>query len=195
MPFNFERLGIPEVILIQPRVVGDARGFFMETYKRSEFAAAGINDVFVQENHSSSEGGVLRGLHFQRPPHAQGKLVRVLSGRVFDVAVDLRLDSPTLGGWVGVSLSSTDRKLLYIPSWCAHGFCVLSDRADVVYLTSAEYAPDHESGIMWNDPALDIAWPVESPRVSERDQKWPALRLPHATPGRISGDLPGAHHG
>ena len=127
MPFNFERLAIPEVILIEPRVLSDRRGFFMETYKRSEFAAAGIDDVFVQENHSCSEQGVLRGLHYQRPPQAQSKLVRVVSGTVFDVAVDLRPDSPTSGRWVGVTLSAADRKLIYIPSWCAHGFCVLSE--------------------------------------------------------------------
>lgn len=188
MPFSFERLAIPDVILIAPRVFNDTRGFFIETYKRSEFAAAGVSDVFVQENHSCSERGVLRGLHFQRPPHAQAKLVRVLSGQVFDVAVDLRPDSPTSGRWVGVSLSAADRKLLYIPPWCAHGFCVLSDRAEVVYLASTEYAPDHESGVMWNDPALGIDWPVRAPIVSERDQRWPPFPPTGATPGRAGGD-------
>ncbi len=188
MPFDFEPLAIPEVILIVPRVLNDPRGFFIETYKRSEFAAAGIRDVFVQENHSCSERGVLRGLHFQRAPHAQSKLVRVVSGRVFDVAVDLRPNSPTSGRWVGATLSAADRKLLYIPSWCAHGFCVLSDRAEVVYLTSTEYAPDYESGVMWNDPALGIGWPGQSPIVSERDQRWPPLVLTGAAPGRARGD-------
>jgi len=183
MPFKFEPLAIPEVILIAPRVIADPRGYFIETYKRSEFAAAGITDVFVQENHSYSEGGVLRGLHFQRAPQAQSKLVRVVSGQVFDVAVDLRPDSPTSGRWVGATLSAADRTLLYIPSWCAHGFYVLSDRAEVVYLTSSEYAPDHESGVMWNDPALGIDWPVGNPVVSERDRRWPRLVLNGAAPG------------
>ena len=188
MPFKFEPLAIPEVILIAPRVIADPRGYFIETYKRSEFAAAGITDVFVQENHSYSEGGVLRGLHFQRAPQAQSKLVRVVSGQVFDVAVDLRPDSLTSGRWVGTTLSAGDRTLLYIPSWCAHGFYVLSDGAEVVYLTSTEHAPDYESGVMWNDPALGIDWPVQHPLVSERDQRWPPLVLHGAAPGRARGD-------
>ena len=175
MPFDFKKLAIPEVLLIAPRVWTDRRGFFMETYKRSEFAAAGIGETFVQENHSSSQRGVLRGLHFQRPPHAQSKLVRVTSGTIFDVAVDLRPGSATRGAWVGVELSAEDRTLVYIPEWCAHGFCVLSERADVVYHTSAEYSPEHESGILWNDPALGITWPVADPIVADRDKQWPQL--------------------
>jgi dTDP-4-dehydrorhamnose 3,5-epimerase len=175
MPFDFKKLAIPEVLLIAPRVRTDSRGFFMETYKRSEFAMAGIQEIFVQENHSSSPRGVLRGLHFQRPPQAQSKLIRVVSGKIFDVAVDLRPDSRTRGAWVGVDLSAEDRTLMYIPDWCAHGFCVLSERADVVYHTSAEYSPEHESGIMWNDPALGITWPVADPIVSDRDKQWPQL--------------------
>jgi dTDP-4-dehydrorhamnose 3,5-epimerase len=182
MPFTFERLAIPEVLLIQPRVLGDRRGFFMESYKRSEFAAAGIHDIFVQENHSGSKQGVLRGLHFQRPPFAQSRLVRVLSGRVFDVAVDLREDSPTAGRWVGVTLSADDRKLIYIPNWCAHGFCVLSERAEVVYHTSTEYAPQHEAGILWNDPAVAIDWPVRDPILSDRDRNWPPFGTTPQTP-------------
>ena len=177
MPFTFQRQAIPEIIVIEPHVLGDARGFLMETYKRSAFAAAGINEVFVQENHSSSERGVLRGLHCQKAPHAQSKLIRVLVGEIFDVAVDLRPDSPTSGQWVGVTLSSANRRMIYVPHWCAHGFCVVSDRAEVVYLTTTEYAPAHESGIMWNDPKLAIDWPVTSPVLSERDRKWPPLVL------------------
>jgi dTDP-4-dehydrorhamnose 3,5-epimerase len=173
MPFEFKKLAIPEVLLIAPRVWTDTRGFFMEIYKRSEFAAAGIGEIFVQENHSSSQRGVLRGLHFQRPPQAQSKLVRVISGKIFDVAVDLR--TATRGAWVGVELSAEDRTLLYIPDWCAHGFCVLSERAEVVYHTSAEYSPEHESGILWNDPALGITWPVADPIVADRDKRWPQL--------------------
>lgn len=187
MPFIFERLAIPEVIVIEPRVFADRRGFFMETYKRSEFAAKGIDDIFVQENHSKSERGVLRGLHYQRVPHAQSKLVRVLSGEIFDVSVDLRSDSPTSGRWVGVRLSASNRKMVYVPSWCAHGFCVLSDAAEVVYHSSTEYSPDHESGVMWNDPAIGIDWPVQSPLLSERDRNWPPFASSHAVSGRASG--------
>lgn len=175
MAFDFKKLAIPEVLLITPRVLTDSRGFFMETYKRSEFAAAGIMDTFVQENHSSSVRGVLRGLHFQRPPRAQGKLVRVISGKIFDVAVDRRPDSATSGAWIGIELSAEGRALMYIPEWCAHGFCVLSERADVVYHTSAEYSPEHESGILWNDPALGITWPISDPIVADRDKQWPQL--------------------
>ena len=175
MPFNFTPLAIPEVLVIAPRVQTDPRGCFLETYKRSEFTAAGISESFVQENHSSSQRGVLRGLHFQRSPQAQSKLVRVVSGRIFDVAVDLRPDSATRGRWIGVNLSADDRKMMYIPAWCAHGFCVLSERAEVVYLASAEYSPAHESGIMWNDPELAIEWPVTDPMVSDRDKQWPRL--------------------
>ena len=187
MPFRFERLAIPEVLLIEPREMTDSRGVFLEIYKRSEFAAAGIGEVFVQENLSISERRVLRGLHYQRAPHAQSKLVRVVSGRIFDVAVDLRPDSRTSGQWVGVELTAEDRKVMYIPAWCAHGFCVLSDRAEIAYHTSAEYAPDYEAGIMWNDPALGIDWPVADPLVSDRDRNWPPLPLP-AAPGRPAGD-------
>jgi dTDP-4-dehydrorhamnose 3,5-epimerase len=173
MPFSFQKLAIPEVLLVSPNITGDARGFFMEIYKRSVFAAAGIDEVFVQENHSSSERGVLRGLHFQREPHAQSKLIRVLSGEVFDVAVDIRADSPTRGQWIGVTLSAENRQMLYLPGWCAHGFCVLSSTAEVIYMTTTEYAPAAESGIVWNDPKLGIQWPTSSPTLSERDKKWP----------------------
>ena len=173
MPFDFKKLAIPEVLLIVPRVWSDERGFFMETYKRSEFAAMGIGEAFVQENHSSSLRGVLRGLHFQQPPEAQSKLIRVISGNIFDVAVDLRRESATR--WVGAELSAESRTLMYIPAWCAHGFCVLSEHAEVVYHTSTEYSPEHESGIMWNDPAVGIQWPITDPIVSDRDKQWPLL--------------------
>jgi dTDP-4-dehydrorhamnose 3,5-epimerase len=175
VPFRFQKTAIDGIILIEPHCVSDERGFFMETYKRSEFAAAGIDDVFVQENHSSSQQGVLRGLHYQHPPHSQSKLIRVLSGAIFDVAVDIRPGSPTFGRWVGISLSSANRRMVYLPHWCAHGFCVVSERAEVVYMTTREYAPAHESGFMWNDPILAIEWPIESPTLSERDKKWPAF--------------------
>ena len=161
--------------MITPRVLNDGRGSFMEVYKRSEFAAAGIRETFVQENHSISAHRVLRGLHYQRPPYAQSKLIRVVSGTIFDVAVDLRPDSSSAGRWVGAELSAEARTMIYIPDWCAHGFCVLSDRAEVIYHTSAEYSPEHEAGIMWNDPALGIEWPLADPIVSDRDTRWPPL--------------------
>ena len=178
MPFTFERLEIPEVILIEPKVFGDARGFFMETYKQSDFEAFGIRTPLVQENQSKSERGILRGLHFQKDEYAQAKLVRVVVGEIFDVAVDLRPGSPTRGKWVGVTLSSTNRRMLYVPPTCAHGFYVLSDTAEVIYKTSTEYAPAHESGIMWNDPAIGISWPLVSPpQLSARDQSWPPFSV------------------
>ena len=160
----------------------------METYKRSEFAAAGISeDVRAGESFEFGRR-VLRGLHYQRPPHAQSKLVRVLRGRIFDVAVDLRPDSPTKRPLGGRRAFGRRRKIIYIPAWCAHGFCVLSERAEVVYHTSTEYSPEYEAGVMWNDPALGIDWPVSNPFVSERDKSWPPLVLSRAVPRVVSGD-------
>ena len=176
MPFTFRRLDIPEVVLIEPQVFPDTRGFFMETYKESDFAPF-VDGAFVQENHSCSQRGTLRGLHFQRGRHGQGKLVRAVSGEIFDVAVDIRPESPTRGKWVSAVLSAENRRMLYIPPWCAHGFCVLSEAAEVVYKMTTEYAPAHEAGVMWNDPALAIEWPISSPVVSERDQKWPPFAV------------------
>ncbi|CAI1492445.1 dTDP-4-dehydrorhamnose 3,5-epimerase [Thermococcus nautili] len=176
MPFEFERLEIPDVVLIKPKIFGDERGFFMETYKRSDFENAGIRGEFIQDNHSRSRYGVLRGLHFQREPYAQAKIVRVVRGVIYDVAVDLRLDSPTFGRWVGVILSEFNKWQLYIPRGFAHGFVVLSDVADVVYKVDNVYAPDYEGGIIWNDPELGINWPIDEPIVSEKDKRWPTLR-------------------
>ena len=176
MPFTIERLSIPEVIVIQPKAFVDARGFFMETYKHSDFAAFGIDSAFVQENHSKSQRGTLRGLHFQTGEYGQGKLVRAISGEIFDVAVDVRPDSPTRGRWVSAVLSAENHRLIYVPPWCAHGFCVMSETAEVVYKTTTEYAPSHESGVMWNDPELAITWPVTDPSISDRDRKWPPFR-------------------
>jgi dTDP-4-dehydrorhamnose 3,5-epimerase len=175
MPFRFEPQKIPEVCVIEPRVFADGRGFFMETYKHSDFAAAGISAAFVQDNHSHSARGTLRGLHFQSPPKAQGKLIRVMRGEVFDVAVDLRRGSPTYAAWAAVTLSAENKRMVYVPPWCAHGFCVLSEEAEVLYKTTEEYAPDLEGGLMWNDPALQIAWPMQDPVLSERDRRWPAF--------------------
>jgi dTDP-4-dehydrorhamnose 3,5-epimerase len=176
MPFEFTQTSLPGVMLIEPRAFEDARGFFMETYRQNDYASAGVPDACVQENHSRSSQGTLRGLHFQRPPKAQGKLVRAIVGEIFDVAVDIRPDSQTFGQWVGITLSAENRRILYIPSWCAHGFCVVSETAEVVYKTTAEYAPELEGGLAWDDASLAIAWPVSNPLVSHRDRQWPTLR-------------------
>ncbi|NPV29967.1 MAG: dTDP-4-dehydrorhamnose 3,5-epimerase [Firmicutes bacterium] len=176
MPFSFQRLEIPEVVLIEPKVFQDGRGFFMETYKFSDFTAFGITERFVQDNHSRSLRGVLRGLHYQNPPNAQGKLVRVVAGEIFDVAVDIRRGSPTYGKWVGERLSAENKRMLYIPPGFAHGFCVLSQEAEVVYKVTEEYAPEHEAGIIWNDPDIGIRWPVAEPIISEKDAAFPRLK-------------------
>ncbi|WP_297421156.1 dTDP-4-dehydrorhamnose 3,5-epimerase [Thermococcus sp.] len=176
MPFEFKRLEIPDVLLIRPKVFEDERGFFMETYKKSDFEKAGIKGDFIQDNHSKSRYGVLRGLHFQREPYAQAKIVRAVRGIIYDVAVDLRKNSPTFGKWVGVILSEHNKYQLYIPRGFAHGFLVLSDVAEVVYKVDNVYAPDYEAGIIWNDPDIGIEWPVDEPIVSEKDGKWPTLK-------------------
>ncbi len=173
MPFSFrEQAALPGVVLIEPQLLGDSRGWFLETFKRSEFVAAGLTGDFVQENQSVSTRGTLRGLHFQRAPKAQGKLVRVLAGEIFDVAVDIRPGSPTRGRWVSAVLSADNRQMLWIPDWCAHGFLVLSDTAEVLYKTTAEYSPQDEGGYRWNDPAFGIAWPAEPSTLSQRDREW-----------------------
>jgi dTDP-4-dehydrorhamnose 3,5-epimerase len=176
MPFQFKRLEIPEVILVEARAFGDHRGFFMETYKRSEFLANGIGEHFVQDNYSRSHYGVLRGLHFQKLPKAQGKLVGVIQGKIFDVAVDLRKDSPTFGQWVGVELSSENRRMLYVPVGFAHGFCALSETADVVYKVTEDYAPELDRGVIWNDSDIKIRWPISNPILSEKDAQLLSLR-------------------
>ncbi len=176
MPFQFQRLGIPDLILVQVRCFTDARGFFMETYKRSAFVENGIREAFVQDNYSHSIRGVLRGLHYQKDPQSQGKLVQVLRGEVFDVAVDIRKGSPTYGQWASVRLSAEGCELLYIPAGFAHGFCVLSDEADFLYKVTAEYAPELDSGIVWNDPDIGVEWPVSEPVVSSKDAGLPLLR-------------------
>ena len=175
MPFEFQRLEIPDLILVKPRVFRDERGFFLETYKQSVFSAHGIPEAFIQDNHSRSTRSVLRGLHYQNPPQAQGKLVRVTQGRVFDVAVDIRRGSPTYGEWTSVILSEETAEILYIPPGFAHGFCVLSDVADFVYKVTAEYAPELDAGIRWDDPEIGIDWPVAEPIVSSKDAGLPLL--------------------
>lgn len=176
MPFTFEPTRIPDVVRIVPKVFADDRGFLMETYKRSEFERLTSGVPLVQENHSGSTEGTLRGLHYQREPKAQGKLVRVVVGAIFDVAVDIRESSPTFKQWVAVTLSAENRESLYVPPGFAHGFCVLSGRAEVIYKTTEEYAPELERGIPWNDPALAIVWPIANPILSPRDERWPPFR-------------------
>jgi dTDP-4-dehydrorhamnose 3,5-epimerase len=176
MPFSFKSLGITEVILIEPIVFRDERGFFMETYKILDFIAAGIKENFIQDNHSRSNKGALRGLHYQNPPYAQGKLVRVVRGEIFDVVVDIRRDSPTYSKWVSVILSEENKNMLYAPEGFAHGFYVLSEVAEVIYKTTNVYSPEAESGIIWNDEALNIEWHTKAPILSEKDKKWPTLK-------------------
>lgn len=166
---------LPGVLIITPRVFRDSRGFFFESYNQETWRANGINTVFVQDNHSRSTRGTLRGLHFQLPPMAQVKLVRCAQGAIWDVAVDIRVGSPTFGRWVGVELSAENFQQLYIPVGFAHGFCVLSDEAEVLYKTSAVYSKPHEQGIAWNDPQLAIDWPVHAPLLSDRDRAAPSL--------------------
>lgn len=176
--FNFKRTGILGLMIIEPEIRRDGRGFFMETYHRRDFAAAGIEADFVQDNHSLSSKGVLRGLHFQRE-HPQEKLVRVLFGAVFDVAMDLRPGSLTFGKWHGEILSAENRRQLYVPECFAHGFLVLTETAEFAYKCADFYTPGDEAGIRWDDRDLAIEWPLEptkSPVMSERDRGWPSLR-------------------
>jgi len=175
MAFEFQRMDIPDVVLVKAQTFEDERGFFMESYKRSAFSANGIDDNFVQDNYSHSFRGVLRGLHYQKHPRAQAKLVTVLRGEIFDVAVDIRRGSPTYGRWVGRILSAGDGCLLYIPVGFAHGFCVLTEEADIFYKVTTEYAPELDRGIVWNDPAIGIRWPVPTPALSPKDARLPSF--------------------
>jgi dTDP-4-dehydrorhamnose 3,5-epimerase len=175
MAFRFEPQTIPDVVLVHPTRHADQRGYFEETYRRSAFEQAGITAPFVQDNFARSTRGVLRGLHFQLPPAAQGKLVSVAAGRIFDVAVDLRAQSPTFGQWVGCTLDADERALLWIPEGFAHGYVVLSETADVVYKVTAEYVAHLDRGVRWDDPAIGIEWPIRDPMVSEKDRKQPTL--------------------
>jgi dTDP-4-dehydrorhamnose 3,5-epimerase len=175
---EFLRTAIPDIQLIQPRVFGDERGFFLETYQAEQFIQAGISANFVQDNHSGSRQGILRGLHYQIR-QAQGKLVRVISGEVYDVAVDIRRCSPTFGRWVGVSLSAQNKLQIWVPAGFAHGFYVLSEWAEVVYKTTDYYAPQWERTLRWDDPELAIDWPligVGQPILSEKDKQGACFR-------------------
>ena len=175
MSFRFTPLELPGLLLIEETRRGDARGFFAETFRDSAFRDAGIPGPFVQDNHARSSRGVLRGLHYQLPPKAQGKLIRIVSGEVFDVAVDLRRGSPGYGKWAGVRLSGDVGKMLWIPPGFAHGYVVLSDSADFTYKVTAEFDPALDRGVLWNDPAIGIEWPDAQPLLSDRDRAQPTL--------------------
>lgn len=173
-----ERLDIPEVILVSVPRFGDARGFFSETYKSAAFRDLGITETFVQDNHSlSQQAGVVRGLHFQKPPHAQGKLIRVVRGKILDVAVDIRKGSPTFGQHVMAELSAENWQQLWVPAGFAHGFCTLTEDTEVVYKVTSYYAPESDAGIVWDDPELAIRWPVAQAAavLSEKDLRLPRL--------------------
>jgi len=174
MGFSVTELDLPGVLVIEPQVFGDPRGFFMETFNHRRYAEAGLDRVFVQDNHSHSSRGVLRGLHYQLT-HPQGKLVFAVKGEIFDVAVDIRRGSPTFGNWVGVYLSETDHKQIFVPEGFAHGFCVLSEEADVIYKCTDVYTPGDDYGVLWSDETIAIDWPIEPTGLSGKDAQNPRL--------------------
>lgn len=177
MPFEFERQKIKDVILVKPKVFGDNRGFFTESYKKSDFVAAGIDVEFNQDNHSKSTAKVLRGLHFQKAPFGQAKLVRCIRGRIYDVAVDIRKNSKTFGQYVKAELSEDNKQMLFIPDGFAHGFVVLSDVAEILYKASGEYNPTADRGILWCDKDINIDWEIDfEPILSDKDKVQPELR-------------------
>ena len=177
MTFEFKKLEIPDVILIKTNVFEDERGFFMETYKKEDFdEKAGIKGEFIQDNHSKSKYGVLRGLHFQKEPYAQAKIVRCVRGEIYDVAVDLRKNSPTFGRYVSVELSEENKFMVYVPKGFAHGFLVLSENAEVIYKVDNVYAPGYEGGLIWNDEDIEIKWSVDNPIISQKDRNLPTLK-------------------
>jgi dTDP-4-dehydrorhamnose 3,5-epimerase len=175
MPFTFTQLEIQGLVLVELQRFGDDRGFFMETYKSSDIREHGMPAAFVQDNISHSTQGVLRGLHYQVEPRAQGKLLMALSGRIFDVAADIRRGSPTYGRWLGVELTAENGLMFYVPPGFAHGYCVLSDNATLLYKVTEEYAPECERGIIWNDPQIGVEWPITEPLLSPRDADLPPL--------------------
>ena len=166
---------LPNVLIIEPTIFEDKRGFFVETYHRRRYQKSDIHGFFVQDNFSHSVQGVLRGLHYQLQ-HPQEKLVQVMHGAIFDVAVDIRQGSPTFGKWMGAHISDKNRRQVFIPEGFAHGFCVLSETADVMYKCTDFYAPDDEGGILWSDPSIGIEWPVEDPQLSDKDSRYPCLK-------------------
>lgn len=176
MPFEFEKLKLDGLVLVKPWAFPDDRGFFMETYKKSDFARNGIPEEFVQDNHSKSSKGVLRGLHYQRGAAAQGKLVRCIRGSILDVGVDIREGSPTFGKWLAAELTAENAHMLYLPAGFAHGFLVLSDTAEIVYKCTAEYSSKDDGGVVWNDPDIGIDWGITAPSLSPKDAALPRLK-------------------
>jgi len=174
MAVKFTKTSLPGVLIIEPVVFRDDRGFFLETHHQKKYVEGGINRSFVQDNRSHSKHGVLRGLHYQHR-YPQGKLVCVITGEIFDVAVDIRRGSPTFGKWEGIHLSSDNNRQVFVPEGFAHGFCVLSETADVLYKCTDFYHPDDEFGILWSDPTISIEWPVASPVLSPKDSQYPKL--------------------
>jgi len=175
MPFTFDKLDLEGVILVTPKVFKDNRGFFLETFKSSDFYTGGIKEVFTQDNHSLSTKNVLRGIHFQNHPKPQGKLVRCVRGSIFDVAVDLRPTSTTFKQWLGVELNENNKQMLYIPPGFGHGFSTLSDEAEINYKCTCEYDFNLDGGIIWNDEELMIDWKIENPLISDKDEELPTL--------------------
>ncbi|MFA5889075.1 MAG: dTDP-4-dehydrorhamnose 3,5-epimerase [Candidatus Paceibacterota bacterium] len=174
--FNFTPLTIPGVILIEPKVFEDSRGYFIETYNKKDFEEAGIKENFVQDNFSFSKKGVIRGMHFSKAPHETVKLVSCISGEILDVAVDVRPNSPTFGKWVSEILSGDNHKMLFIPKGFAHGFCALSDTVKIVYKVNDYYFPESEQGIIYNDRDLAINWPISEPILSDKDKLLPVFK-------------------
>ena len=176
MPFKFTKMDILGPILVEAKAFPDERGFFMESFQASVFEANGISTRFVQDNYSHSIKGVLRGLHYQKDPKAQAKLVMAIRGEIFDVAVDIRKGSPTYGKWIGEILSEQNHRLLYVPQGFAHGFLALSNQADVLYKVNSEYSAENDRGILWNDPEVGIKWPLDKPILSKKDMEQPLLK-------------------
>jgi dTDP-4-dehydrorhamnose 3,5-epimerase len=175
LSIKYTKTDLPGVLLIEPRVFQDSRGFFMETFHQKKYAEAGIDHAFIQDNYSHSTRGTLRGLHYQLE-HSQAKLVYVIKGEIYDVAVDIRRGSPGFGKWTGQYLSCKNRRQIFVPEGFAHGFCVISETADVLYKTTDLYKPDDEYGVLWSDPTIGIDWPVEIPIVSDKDKQFPGLQ-------------------
>ena len=176
MPFIFESLDLEGVVLVTPKIFKDSRGFFLESYKTSDFYSGGIKEYFNQDNRSFSSKDVLRGIHFQNHPRPQGKLVSCLKGSIFDVAVDLRPNSPTFKKWLAIELTEESRQMLYIPPGFGHGFLTLSDFAEINYKCTNEYDPNLDGGIIWNDPDLQIDWKIQEPLLSDKDYSLPTLK-------------------
>ena len=173
--FNFVKTDLKDVLIIEPKVFGDDRGFFMEVYNEAAFREFGLDLNFVQDNHSKSQKAVLRGLHFQKQ-YPQGKLIRVIAGNVLDVAVDLRKSSPTYGKWAKFEISAENKKMLWVPKGFAHAFLTLTDDVEFLYKCTDLYKPEDEGGIIWNDPDLNIDWGIDNPSLSEKDQNWPKFK-------------------